>query len=212
MEEGYYGHIEESSSESILHVPLFFYCPKIFKSKSISAPVSTIDIFPTITDLLNQKISYINMGVTLKEILLETQKKSLLHKTLWERPIYSEAWNTKNLLDRNPGYSSDKKIFTIRKAKYKLKIIREKKNENTIIEKFDLINWVTKEKVSIKDNDNIFEEYLHLLYSHINETSVISKKIMNNLEKEINKDAQEVFTKEDEERIKQRLRSLGYLE
>ena len=179
MEEGYFGHAPESSSDRLLHVPLMFYCSNMLKPKSISVPVSTIDIPSTIADLLGLRIPDSNMGVSLKEILLNTPEKSKEYQKLWQRPIFSEAWDTEGLLDKNPGYKSDKKIFTVRKGQYKLKIIQERKNENTIMEKFDLVNWINNEKLDIKSNNQIFEELRYLLHSHIHEEAVFAKYIRN---------------------------------
>ena len=179
LEEGYFGHAPESSSDRLLHVPLMFYCPNMLKHKSISVPVSTIDILPTIADLSGLRMPDSNRGVSLKEILLDIPEDSKEYQKFWQRPIYSEAWDTEGLLDRNPGYKSDKKIFTVRMGQYKLKIIQERKNENTIMEKFDLVNWINNEKLDIKSNNQIFEELRYLLHSHIHEEAVFAKYIRN---------------------------------
>ena len=184
MEEGYLGHAPESSSDRLLHVPLMFYCPNMLKHKSISVPVSTIDILPTIADLSGLRIPDSNRGLSLKEILLDMPEDSKEYQELWQRPIYSEAWDTEGLLDRNPGYKSDKKIFTVRKGQYKLKIIQERKNENTIMEKFDLVNWINNEKLDIKNNNQILGELLYLLYNHIYNEAVFAKYLCNKGEKE----------------------------
>ena len=184
MEEGYFGHAPESSSDRLLHVPLMFYCPNMLKQKSVSVPVSTMDIPSTIADLLGLRIPDSNRGVSLKEILLNTPEKSKGYQKFWQRPIFSGAWDTEGLLDRNPGYKSDKKIFTVRKGRYKLKIIQEKKNENTVMEKFDLVNWVNNEKLDIKSNNQILEELLHLLYNHIYNEAVFAKYLCNKAEKQ----------------------------
>ena len=184
MEEGYFGHAPESSSDRLLNVPLIFYCPNMLKPKSISVPVSTIDILPTISDLLGLRIPDSNRGVSLKEILLDMPEDSKEYQKFWQRPIYSEAWDTEGLLDRSPGYKSDKRIFTVRKGQYKLKVIQERENENTIIEKFDLVNWINNERFDIKSNNQIFEELLHLLYNHIYNEAVFAKYLCNKAEKQ----------------------------
>ena len=184
MEEGYFGHAPESSSDRLLNVPLMFYCPNMLKHKSISVPVSTIDILPTISDLLGLRMPNSNRGISLKEILLDMPEDSKEYQKFWQRPIYSEAWDTEGLLDRNPGYKSDKKIFTVRKGQYKLKIIQERKNENTIMEKFDLVNWINNEKLDIKSNNQIFEELRHMLYHHIYIEGGFARYIRNKSEKQ----------------------------
>ena len=184
MEEGYYGHSYESSSDRLLKVPLMFYSPNMLKPKSISVPVSTIDILPTICDLLGLRIPDSCRGASLKEILLDTPEESKENQKLWQRPIYSEGWATEGLLDRTPGHKSNEKVFTIRKGPYKLKVIQKRKNANTIMEKFDLVNWVSNEKLDIKSNNQILEELRHLLYSHIHEEAVFAKFVRDKAEKQ----------------------------
>ena len=179
MEEGYYGHHYESSSDRLLRVPLIFYSPNMLKPKSISVPVSTIDILPTLCDLLGLRIPDSCRGVSLKEILLDTPEESKEDQKLWQRPICSEGWATEGLLDRTPGHKSNEKVFTIRKGPYKLKVIQKQKNANTIMEKFELVNWVSNEKLDIKSNNHILEELRHLLYSHIYKEAVFARYIRN---------------------------------
>lgn len=167
MEEGYFGHSPESSSDRILHVPLIFYALNILQPKTISVPVSTIDIVPTICDLLGLSIPDSTRGISLKGILLCLSEDWEEDREFWERPIFSEAWGTEGLLDRNPGYRSDKRIFTVRKSQYKLRVIQQTKNENTIREEFCLSNWTNNEKLDAKSNSQILEELNRLLYEHI---------------------------------------------
>ena len=184
MEEGYYGHHYESSSDRLLRVPLMFYSPNMLKPKSISVPVSTIDILPATCDLLGLRIPDGCRGASLKEILLDTPEESKEDQKFWQRPIYSEGWATEGLLDRTPGHKSNKKVFTIRKGQYKLKVTQKQKNANTIMEKFELVNWVSNEKLDIKSNNPILEELRHLLYSHIYKEAVFAKHIRDKAEKQ----------------------------
>ena len=167
MEEGYFGHSPESSSDSILHIPLIFYGPNIVQSKTISVPVSTIDILPTICDLLGLSIPYSTRGMSLKGIMMHAAVDSKEDEEFWERPIFSEAWETEGLLDRSPGHRSDKRIFTVRKGQYRLKVVQGQENENTIREEFCLSNWTNNEKLDTESNSQILEELKHSLYEHI---------------------------------------------
>lgn len=177
MEEGYFGHAPESSSDRLLNVPLIFYCPTMFKHKRISYPVSTIDIPPTIVDLLGLKIPNSFRGVSLKDILLDSSRNLKKYQRFWRRSLFSEAWEIKSLLDRNPGYISKKEIFTIRKGKYKLKVIREHRNRNIIIEELYLINWINNEKINLtQSNKQILTDLYLLLWSHIHREGIFANR------------------------------------
>lgn len=178
MEDGYFGHAEESSSDRLLHVPLIVYCPKLLKPNNISAPVSTIDILPTICALIDHPIPNTCRGASLKEIMLYTPGNSDWDQWFWRRPIFSEAWKTEGLLDRNPGHISRKKIFTVRKGKYKLKVIQEQISNNTIREKFELTNWTNREKLDIESNNHILQELRHSLHEHIFLEAAFARRIL----------------------------------
>lgn len=184
LDDGYFGHHFESSSDRLLRVPLMFYSPSMLKPKSVSAPVSTIDIFPTILDLLDLKIPDSCRGVTLKELALNQSKESNEGQNLWQRPIYSESWATRGMLDRTPGHNSNEKVFTVRKGHHKLKMMGKKKNSDTLIEKYELENWVSNEKLDLQNNNQIFEELRHLLYTHIYEEGVFAKQVHAKAEKQ----------------------------
>jgi len=168
MEEGYFGHTSESSSDSLLRVPLIFYSKNIFKKRIITAPVSTIDILPTIIDLLNMNIPDTAQGITLKKLILNDNNENIkILKKLWKRPLYSDSWVYANLMDKTPGYLSNKKIFTVRYRNYKLKLIQNIKNNNTMIEQYDLIDWIKNKQIIITNNMFIFSQLKNLIYKHI---------------------------------------------
>jgi len=183
MEEGYYGHTPESSSDRLLRVPLIFYCPNIIQNRSISAPVSTIDITPTICDMLGMRIPDSYRGLSLKEILLGTTEDLKDIQQWGQRSFFSESWHTESLLDRTPGYKTDKKIFTVRNGIYKLKVIQVQKAENKIVEKLELVNWVKNEKLGVKSNARVVEHLKHLLSKHIYDEGVFAQRIRNDAEK-----------------------------
>jgi len=167
MEEGYYGHTIDSSSDNLLRVPLIFYYPKNFKNQIISIPVSTIDILPTITNLLNIEKPKNAKGISLKKCLLNDFNDPKEKEKFWWRPLYSESWKTFDLLDRSPGYKSKERVFTIRVYKYKLKIKQRLINNNVIEEKYLLKNWVINKKLNMKNNLKLIKELKNILYEHI---------------------------------------------
>ena len=184
MEEGHFGHSEESSSDRLLHVPLIFYCKSILEPKDVSVPVSTIDILPTICDLLGIAIPRSARGLSLKETLLNKATDLRKHPDSWQRPFFSEAWKTKGLLDRGSGHSSDKKIFTVRMGIHKLKVIQEKRTGNKVTEKIELRNWVSNEKLDVKSNSQIVDCLNQLLRDHIDNEGVFARRIKNEAERQ----------------------------
>jgi hypothetical protein len=200
MEEGHFGHSEESSSDRLLHVPLMFseesssdrllhvplmfYCKSILEPKSVSVPVSTIDILPTICDLLGIAIPHSARGLSLKETLFNNAGNSIEYPDLWQRPFFSEAWKPKGLLDRDCGHESNKKIFTVRMGIHKLKVIQEQKTGNKVVEKFELVNWVSDEKLDVESNSQLVECLNRLLRDHIDNEGVFARRIKNEAEKQ----------------------------
>ena len=184
MEDGYFGHDQQSSSDRLLHVPLLFYCPGVIKPKSVSTPVSTIDILPTICDLLNIKIPDTNRGVSLKEILLQCERdqQDCLHFS--ERPLFSEAWYPKSLLDRSAGCESTKRVFSVRKGVYKLRVTQEQITEDTVSEKHELVNWINNEKLSVNSNSQIVEDLKCLLNNHIYHEGILAGYLRRDAERE----------------------------
>lgn len=188
MEEGYSGHSFESSSDRLLNVPLMFFSPGMINEKKVTVPVSTIDIIPTLLDLLDLNIPNNFRGVSLKELLINEPKPRQEDQRFLQRPIFSEGWTTKGLLDRNPGWSSKKRVFTVRKGQYKLKITQKREGKEKIIEMFELSNWVNGERLDLVENNQIFEELQHLIYNHIYEEGLFAKSIRRRSEKQtINK-------------------------
>ena len=184
VEEGHFGHEPESSSDSLLHVPLLFYSPKLFGSSNISVPVSTIDILPTICDLLNIKIPQSNRGISLKSLLSQISGEPKEERNFLQRPLFSEAWDREGLLDRKPGTESKRRIFTVRQEQFKLKVVQKQENENIITEKLDLVNWVNNEKLDINSNGLILEQFNHLLHNHINNEGIFARRIRTEAERQ----------------------------
>lgn len=181
---GSFQHDPESSSDTLLHVPLLFYSPNLFGSSNISVPVSTIDILPTICDLLNIKIPQSNRGISLKSLLSQISGESKEERSFLQRPLFSEAWDREGLLDRKPGTESKRRIFTVRQEQFKLKVVQKQENENIITEKLDLVNWVNNEKLDINSNGLILEQFNHLLHNHINNEGIFARRIRTEAERQ----------------------------
>jgi len=87
MEEGYFGHDPMSSSDRLLRVPLVFYSPCKFAKRTVSLPVSTIDILPTIASLLNLPIPDTARGTSL------TGKRPSCKDVFFQRPgLHMALW------------------------------------------------------------------------------------------------------------------------
>ena len=184
MEEGYFGHEPESSSDGVLRVPLMFHCPSIFRNKSISTPVSTIDIFPTVCDLLGLRVPNTNRGVSLKATLLGESENRGYDQRFRQRAFFSEAWTRGGLLDRKPGHWSQRKIFTVRKGGHKLKVVQQHKGKDKITESLDLVDWVNNERLDVKSSGTVVEELKTLLHRHIHEGEVFAAEIRCKTEKQ----------------------------
>ncbi len=78
--------------EGGVRVPLLFYWPGVIpEGASISSPVSQLDLFPTILDLVGIHSDLRTDGVSLKNLLLE--KQPLADRALyWHFPVYLEAY------------------------------------------------------------------------------------------------------------------------
>lgn len=184
MEEGYFGHEPESSSDRLLHVPLMFFWSNRLKPGSISAPVSTIDILATLSDLLDLETPDTNRGVSQIGSLWDGEQDNTHAQKAWRRPLFSEAWDTEGLLDRKPGHGSQRKIFTVRLGRYKLKVIQRWSGESTISEEVELRNWLDDKRLEFKSYNIIYEKLRHLLYSHIDEEGAFAAGVCISAEKQ----------------------------
>lgn len=181
MEKGYFGHDAKSSSDRLLHVPLLFYCPDLIKAKIVSTPVSTLDILPTICDMLGIDIPDTTRGTSLRQIMISPEEGAREDS---QRPLFSEAWHAKSLLDRSPGHMSNQRIFTIRKGTHKLKFHQLQDSNNQVVEKLELTDWVNKKEIDIVNNQEIVEQLKQLLNIHIYEEGVFAQKIRLDAEKQ----------------------------
>ena len=139
------------------------------KKQKLKATVTTtgnsyaIRIPKALVDLLNLKKPDNARGISLMRILKNPDDPKERDK-FWRGPIYSEAWKL-DLLDRIPGYKSSKRIFTVRKGKYKLRVKQELgKHMRVLTENYHLVNWVDNEELDIQRKPLIFEDLRRLLH------------------------------------------------
>jgi len=202
MEDKFFGHAPESSSDRLLNVPLIFYYQNKFIHNVYSFPVSTIDIVPTILDIVGLKSDWFE-GHSLKKFLYNTIENENIIDTFWRRPLFSEAWKIDNLFDKKPGSASSKNIFTVRKNFQKLKVVIEKIKENDLKIKFTLSNWIDENEISPRNEKYDIEDLYFLLIEHlhnekirINNIKYKNEKIrINNIVKELKK--KQIFDKFD---------------
>ena len=170
LEDGrFFGHSPHSSSDRLLRVPLIFYSPAInSRNREIPHPVSTLDILPTLLDILDLEVPATARGLSLKPLVLGKDEKSIV-STLATRPLFSEAWEVNDLLDRSPGYASSRKIFSVRKSNHKL-TVRVENNGNLTKEEYELTNWPTGEKLDAKKHVGLMAELDFLLRKHLHES------------------------------------------
>lgn len=174
MEERYFGHNVRSSSDRLLRVPLAFYSPHKFTGRNISVPVSTIDILPTITSLLNIPIPGTARGSSLKGLIFDDVSSSE-EEAFPQRPLFSEAWVTRGNLDRRPGNKSDTSILTVRRGEYKLKVIMTQTLKPV---KLELYNWHQRKYLGISGKEQILEELLYLLFKHLYEEGNFCRQVL----------------------------------
>jgi arylsulfatase A-like enzyme len=182
MEEGYLGHEDGSSSDRLLHVPLMFCWPNKLAPKNITMPVSTMDIAATISDLLGLKAPETNRGISQKAALFGTQD-DITDPAKWQRPIFSEAWERGGLLDKKPGQESQRKTFTVRRGRYKLKLIQSRSVKGTIKEEAELRDWIEDKDLNRENEILIYQGLRQMLEKHISEEGDFATAINNKAEK-----------------------------
>ncbi|WAI01214.1 sulfatase-like hydrolase/transferase [Methanogenium organophilum] len=191
LEDGYFGHTPVSSSDNLLNVPLMIYAPGILPSTKIDCPVSTIDIFPTIIDLIGIGENENNRGISLKDLIFATQDTQITKYR--NRTFFSESWSIEGLTDRKPGYGREKKFFTVRTGEYKLKIIKERKSTNRTIENYELYRWTMRTPLSISDNIEIFEGLRNQLSAHLYEEGKYAQMVRNVQKTPVNTEKQKLI-------------------
>jgi arylsulfatase A-like enzyme len=170
FEKKHFGHSPESSSDSLLHVPLVFSGPSRFTGKSISTPVSTIDILPSIADMAGLQIPRTARGVSLKNLIVNPTDPGG-QSPARHRALYSEAWDVGSLLKPKLGTESSRTIFTVRHGRHKLKVI-EKTMDDVISTELQLMDWIENKELDIQTNGKLVDRLRSLLYRHLYEEGV----------------------------------------
>jgi arylsulfatase A-like enzyme len=181
FEERYIGHSRDSSSDALLHVPLIFSWPSRFRGKSISTPVSTTDILPTIAELAGLQIPDTARGVSLKNLILNPTDSGG-QSPLRHRALYSEAWDVGNLLKPKPGTQSTRRIFTVRRDRYILKVTEEDVVGGIRME-LKLRDWINDENLDIQAHSQLVARLRYFLYSHLYEEGLFHQAIISERER-----------------------------
>lgn len=183
MEEGRFSHGFESS-DILLHVPLMISWGEIIQPRRVQGPVSTMDIPSTICELLGIEVPESFGGMSLKQVLCETTVDEAVSRRLWGRPLFSEAWMLRSNLDRRPGYMSQRRVFTVRKNRYKLKVTEVERGGDTIEETLELTDWTSGSRLDVKSHGDVVEELRYLLREHLFEEGVAARNLRRRAEQD----------------------------
>lgn len=176
------GHIYDDN----LRVPLVFTGPNLHTNK-IDQQIRTIDIFPTIIDILGFKINRENIhGQSLLPIIQG--------KEFEETPaIIESATNVLNSLNRN--------LIGIRTSEYKY--FRDKNDKNKNIHLYNLKSDPTEENNIAFMNNDIVIKMEKILFDIITSVTLDMNKEQLSTE--------EKLSKEEKERALETLKKLGYI-
>jgi arylsulfatase A-like enzyme len=168
-----------------LHIPLIFYGYDIPKGRSVNDLVRSIDIFPTIMDLISaeKKIDN-NRGQSFFPLLINEKSKRIMV------PAFIES--TVNIID-----STDANVIGLRTSKYKY--FRDRKNPLKNIHLYDLEN-------DPKEENNISMESTKKIEEFENELIRINSK-----REFLIKDSSNKLDLIDAQKIEEKLRSAGYI-
>ena len=165
-----------------VRVPLIFSGPNIQSGKIISQQVRSIDIFPTITNLVGLPEKSKSHGVSLVP-LLKGEK-------LEEQPVFMEtAVNTNKSLSSN--------TIGVRNSEYKY--FRDRNIETKNIHLYDLKNDPLEEKNIFKEKSDIAKNMELQLTKILNEQKITFEKSENTI------------TDDEREQAITKLRKLGYI-
>jgi arylsulfatase A-like enzyme len=165
-----------------VRVPLIFSGPNIQSGKIISQQVRSIDIFPTITNLVGLPEKSKSHGVSLVP-LLKGEK-------LEEQPVFMEtAVNTNKSLSSN--------TIGVRNSEYKY--FRDRDIETKNIHLYDLKNDPLEEKNIFKEKSDIAKNMELQLTKILNEQKITFEKSENTI------------TDDEREQAITKLRKLGYI-
>ncbi len=191
-------HHQFSIYNALTRIPLIIYSPKLKAyAKRVAVPLlQNIDIFPTILDLCGidkRPYSYASPAVSLaKYIFKRSQRRPRDYAiSMYEAPKRFVNWNKKYV---NPAYI--RKLLAIQDERYKLIFSDDEKKEL-----YDIISDA-QEQNDIKNNfPGICERLKNKFYDIINKFGGINEDY-----------TVSTFSSVEEERIKEKLRSLGYIQ
>lgn len=192
-------HHQFSIYNALLRIPLIFYSPIILSPKIIDIPlIQNIDIFPTIFEILDIKIKkgyYLSPAVSLVPYLYD--KKIIAPRkfaiAMYEAPRKFVDWNKKSV---NQKYFRN--LFSIQDKKYKLIF----SNSDSKVELYD-IEQDPHEQVDISEKfphkgKRMRESFLKIIKNY----GGLSEDYKEGFH----------FTEDEEKIIKERLKSLGYIQ
>jgi arylsulfatase A-like enzyme len=132
-----------------IHIPLIFRYPNLFpRDKRINVPVRSIDILPTILDILGLSIREDMEGFSLLPLIIGKDDKEE-----WEQLIFSFGVNMKSMIRISLRTQNWKLIFTSGENKYEL---YDLKNDPKELNNLVSIEKERFESLKKKFNENIF--------------------------------------------------------
>ena len=199
MEEGFSGHGYLSSSDTLLNVPLIFYAPRMLKEKMVDAAVSTLDILPTVCDMLSVEKPSSARGTSLWSILVNDQNATELEGKLRSRTMFSEGWLREDVLDKSTGDKSAERVFVVRMDRYSLRLMQKRRDGDTYQEEYVLRDWIKNQNLDIKEHHAEFDRLRNLMREHLDRST---RETVENVA---------AFTPDEEEELRRRLGDLGYM-
>jgi len=168
-----------------LHIPLIFYGYQIPINKKVNDLVRSIDIFPTIMDLIssNEKIRNAR-GQSFLPFFTNENAKRIMFSAFIDSSV--------NIID-----SADADVIGLRTSKFKY--FRDRKNPLKNIHLYDLENDPKEENNISMESIKIIEEFENELLTINNKRDFLIKKSSDNLD----------FT--EAKKIEEKLRSAGYI-
>jgi len=191
-------HHQFSIYNALTRIPLIVYSPILEKyAKRVSVPlIQNIDIFPTVLDMCRvDKAKYLinSPAVTLMEYITGNSQKAPRDYALsmYEAPKKFVNWNKKYV---NPAYI--RKLLSIQDENFKLIFSDDEK-----VELYDIIKDSKEQKNIQGDFPEISEKLKAKFFEIINMFGGLNQDY-----------AVGSFSAEEEKRIRERLKSLGYIE
>ena len=164
-------------------VPLLFFGNGISDSKIVTQQVRSVDIFPTILDMLNIKFNQ-------NEIQGQSLYPIFIGQNLKELPVLVEgATNAPKFVRTN--------IIGIRISNYKY--FRDKNDDLSKVHLYDLKNDPLEEKNIAKDNPKKVQEMEEILNKLQTQRGFDNEK------------SEQILSTDEEKKIEEELRKLGYI-